>query len=148
MLHLFEVHKALGLDEVQVFFGVLGLIVVRFEVKAVFGTIILVVVVYRQVVVKIAAVYRDPSLIGPASRNIFYSVSATSKNHCWNIPALNKPNAVTMTFYSSVMSPKFISGQRVSATLQNDSVWPIMLLDFCHDRSEDFCELLVVYEWF
>jgi hypothetical protein len=47
MLHLFEVHEALGLDEVQVLFGVLRLVIVCLEVKSVFRAVILVVIVHR-----------------------------------------------------------------------------------------------------
>ena len=147
MLHLFEVHEALGLDEVQVFFGVLRLVIVCLEVKCVFRAVILVVIVHRQVVVQVAAVNRDTSLKSPASCHILDCVSTSSKEHCRYVPALDKPNTISMAFNRCIVSPQFITSQRISTTLKNNSVRSIVFLYFCHNRPENLCELLIIYEW-
>ena len=76
MLHLFEMHEALSFHEVQVLLGILRLIVVGFEVESVLRSIVLIVVVDRQTVVKVAAVYRDTCLISPTSSYVFDCIAS------------------------------------------------------------------------
>ena len=109
VLHLFQMHETFCLYEVQVFFCVLRLVVIRFEMQRVLRSIILIVVVNRQVVVQVATVYWNTCFVSPATCNISYSVATSAQNHCWYLPTFDKLDTIPVASDRCIMCSKFVS---------------------------------------
>ena len=52
-----------------------------------------------------------------------------------------------MTIDRCVVCAKLVTSQAIGTALEDNSVWSVMLADFCHDCSEELTELPIIDEW-
>lgn len=81
----------------------------RLEMEQVFWSVILVVIIDRQVVVKVRLIDSQASLVGPASSDVLDCVSASSKDHCRQSPILDESYALSVSLNSRVVRANLIS---------------------------------------
>ena len=110
VLHALDVLKASSFDEIKVLFGVLrGKAFMRLEVEQVFGSIVLVVIVDRQIVLKMRLVDAQACLVGPASRDILDGVPTTAEDHGGQAPVLDESHAFTMSLDRCVVRANLVT---------------------------------------
>lgn len=104
MLKSVNVRETLGLNEFEIFSGVLVLLVwLRVEVQLLVVASQLVVVVQWQVVVKLDT-EANASLVSPAPGDVLDRVPASTEDEQWQIPVFDDLNTLAMASQSRVVS--------------------------------------------
>ena len=118
VFHALYVLKASSFDKIKVLFGVLrGEALVRLKVEQVLGSVVLVVIVDRQIVFKMRLIDAQACLVGPASRDILDGISASAKDHGGQAPVLDEPHAFTMSFDRCVVRANLVTCKGIGTAL-------------------------------
>ena len=96
----------------------------------------LVVLVERKGLTQLLA-HKDTSFICPSTSYIAHGISTTTKDKRGHTKALNKVDAIGMTFHAKVETTKTITRETVSTALEDNSFRLIVVHDTLDDRFED-----------
>lgn len=123
LLEGFQVLEALCLHEVQVLFAVQVLFVwARFKVKIVVRTVIVIVVILRQLV-RYLDTQADRGLVSPAAGHILDGVPSATQNQKRQIPTLDELNTLCVALDRTIMRAQFVISKRVGTTLDHNRIW-------------------------
>src|SRR5687768_14907800 len=80
---------------------------------------------------------KHTGLESPGTRNVAHGVATASKDQCRKAKTLDVAHAVSVAIHAEVEAAKPIAGQAVSSTLQDYSLWLVVLHDIFDNRLED-----------